>query len=88
MPPALEGKPVSVRHAELDYLLLNEWVLIVRQDTLQGWTQDQRPDFTTRCIPLTFESIVGAYGGRDQFNALVSELIGGDYYQEWMSRPQ
>lgn len=88
LPVGCEKEAVIVEYREDTYRLLPRWVLVVRQRIIDAWLKNGRPSLTHRCIAYAFESIVSCYGGSEPFNELVSELISGDYYQEWIGDGQ
>ena len=65
--------------------MLPTWFLVVRQRTLDAWLASGRPDFSRHCIVLPFESLASRFGDRASFNALVHDLVDGDYHRAWVA---
>jgi hypothetical protein len=61
------------------------WVLVIRRQVLEKWRTSTPPSLSKKCQIVAFEEIVESYGDRNTFNKLVSNLVVGDYYREWLS---
>lgn len=84
LPEDCDRANVVVERQGTIHKLLPTWFLIVRKRTLDAWLASGRPDFSRHCIVLTFEALASRYGDRDSFNALVRELVDGDYHRAWV----
>ena len=76
--------PIMVSQEGKDYQMTLPWVLILRKAIHESWTKSGVPTLSTRCIHISFETLVEAFGGKTPFNSLVSELVRFDYYGTWM----
>ena len=84
LPDPDERHAVQTEHAGETYRVRPRWALVVRQRTLDDWQAHGRLALSENCVPLSFESLVAALGGRDPFNALVADLLPRDYYAAWI----
>jgi hypothetical protein len=84
LPDSCDRREVFVQYEQTRYRLLPMWFLVVRERTLKAWSQGRCPGLSCNCAIIAFDMIVKKYGGRDKFNSLVAELVGGDYYREWI----
>lgn len=84
LPNRRENPKLMVKHQQIEYELLPKWILVVRNRILDYWSRFGRPSLSKNCHILSFEKIVGEFGGRGLFNSLVRDLLEGDYYGEWI----
>ncbi len=74
-------------YAELDGYQCSvekNWVLVVRAKVAEQWSRKGKPELSDCCSLVVFEHIVEVYGGSARFNQAVSNLLDGDYYDEWL----
>ena len=62
------------------------WYVVVQPSVLNQWVGDSRPAFSDRTKCVTINKIIDAYGGKDDFNELVKELLAIDYYEAWIEQ--
>lgn len=84
LPNESAGKDIKAAYEDLEFRLRKRWVLVVRQSVLNSWLNSAIPRLSERCVIISFEEIAGMFGGGDQFNNLVKEIIEADYYQLWL----
>ncbi len=84
LPSQCLASSIMVSHEGKDYQMTLPWALILREAIHRSWTKSGVPSLSSRCINISFESLVEAFGGKTPFNSLVSELVRFDYYDTWM----
>ena len=65
--------------------LTRDWFVVARCRTVERW-RTSRPKFSDHVRLLAFEDIVETYGGKEEFNALVREMLEVDFYEEWLNK--
>lgn len=62
------------------------WWLVVRRSVWQRWAETRMPNLRHGRI-LILDDLVQNFGGKEDFNSLVRELVCADYYDLWKFRP-
>lgn len=83
LPAQCEGQTLSVTFGDNRYALSEKWTLISRQAVIDKWLTSGKPCLSQNCKIVSFEDLVRIYGGKTEFNQLVSDVISMDYYTEW-----
>jgi hypothetical protein len=78
------NQPIEARSNGRRYIVQRNWTLVIRKRVFEKWQQATTPQLSRSCRIVLFEDVVESYRGEKTFNKLVSELIRGDYYQEWL----
>jgi hypothetical protein len=84
LPEECGKESVTIEYDGFPYQLNPRWILVARQRVINSWVNGKTPDLSRNCTVLSFESIAAAFGGREQFNGLVAEIIRFDYHQQWL----
>lgn len=82
LPESCKRQAVIVKHQDKNFNLHDKWVLVVLRQIKDNWDSRVRPSLRNG-VTIAFESIVESYGGPEKFNELVSDLVKGDYYNDW-----
>jgi hypothetical protein len=83
--PGAEYEPIEVVRDGKTYVLDSPWTLIVRDEILEAWSRSERPPLSEKCRILSLQRIVESFGDKESFNNLVTDLVKGDYYEQWFS---
>lgn len=76
-----DGAPALIGEIEGDqWTLVQPWWLVVRQSVVDKWRGDIP---VTSARVLIFDSLVQAYGSRQQFDQLVQRVVGADFAGRW-----
>lgn len=75
---------LSVELGDQTVPLARCWFIIVKRQVLERWTVDARPAFSDHTKYKTINEIVEAFGGREDFNELVGQLLKFDYFDKWL----
>lgn len=80
--PPPDDLAVQVKSGRL--VLLREWVVVARQETLESWRMTP-PEFGSHVAQVSFESVIEAFGGKIAFNDLVRRQLDIDYFDKWVA---
>ncbi len=83
LPEACKNRELAVKRRDKTYTVTSKWSLVCRKPVLEKWKKNGRPNFSTDCRVVSFESLVEMYGSRSAFNSLVKQLISIDFYKAW-----
>jgi len=67
--------------------LARSWVLLIRREVADAWAANP-PLFRRDCWILLFEDLVPAAGGQDEFDKIVSSLVGDRFAEPWGLSPE
>ena len=63
------------------------WGLVVRAGTWKRWRNAGEPPLRASAHVFVLETLVSAYGGPSDFDALVARIIGGGFFEAWELGP-
>lgn len=63
--------------------LAKSWGLVVRRQVYSQWDKKAFPSVARPCWVIVFEDFIDAVGGADNFNKIVSRLVGDEFVTSW-----
>jgi len=83
LPNECLASDLSVSFEGQSYALTKRWGLICRKVVLNNWLLKGKPELSTNCNVISFESLVSSYGGEKEFNRLVADIVSFNFYEKW-----